>query len=194
MRLGYDLIVFDLEANQPSGKIIEIGAVKLTRIGKIEESKFQSFVNPDETINDYIVNLCQLSPNDLNLISTAPSFDEALRKFYEWATKISKNVVLCSWGNYDIAELKQQTKKFPFRGKSVDAKSIAMWVSLMFGRKIGSESLEGMLKDWNVQQVGQKHRALFDAYNTASLLQAIWEFHETMAELVIDNLKGLGIK
>lgn len=199
MRLKYDLVVFDLEANQPSGRIIEIGAIKLSREGKINtEDTFQAFVNPNEELDPYVRNLCGITPGNLR---EGQQLNEAIAEFYTWAVKESKNIVLCSWGNYDVAELRIQCKEaridYPFRGKSIDAKSIATWVSAMVKKNIASDGLTTMLNGWNCpfdNMLGNKHRALGDAYNTAKLLQTMWNYYETQASKLKLNLEELGIK
>lgn len=197
MRLKYDLIVFDLEANQPSGKIIEIGAVKFTREGEIKD-QFQVFVNPLEKMDPYVRKLCGITDAD---VQGGVDLATAVSQFYAWATAESKNVLLCAWGNYDIAELRQQCKEerieFPFRGKGIDAKSVAVWVTAMMKKPISSDGLTTMMNGWGVlfdNALGNRHRGLGDAYNTARLLQRIWREYEEKTIMLRKGLEDLGVK
>lgn len=169
MRLGSDLIVMDLEANQPSGKIFEIGAVRLSRDFVLETEGFQHYVNPGEPISDEIRTLCNLNSTHEAIIRTAPSLPEVVDSFYNWATKSGKNIVLASWGNYDVSELHLQAPGNPFRRKSVDIKSILLWEAARLGIKT-TNSLSGSMNAFGVPFIGQPHGAYADAYNTARLL------------------------
>lgn len=186
MRLPYDLIVFDLECNQPSGKIIEIGAVRLTRNFEIRD-EFQTLVNPNEPITNDIIELCKLNEDDLASIASADSLEDAGTRFHAWATKETKNVVLASWGNFDVTELHSQWKGCPFRRKAVDIKSIALWELARYGLK-STNSLSSSLTAFGIVSYGVAHRAVYDALNTARLLQAAAHkqkhFKETLLDLI----------
>lgn len=170
MRLGSDLIVFDLEANQPSGKIFEIGAVRVNRdLDTVEPDGFQQYVNPGEPISDEIRKLCNLNSTHESIIRTSPSLPEVVDAFYKWATQTGKNIVLASWGNYDVAELHAQAPGNPFRRKSVDIKSILLWEAARLGIKT-TNSLSGSMNAFGVDFIGTPHGAHADALNTARLL------------------------
>lgn len=197
MRLPYDLIIFDLELNQPSGKIIEIGAVKLLRDGGIHPSRFSVLVNPGEPIAKEITELTTI---DEQMMELSIQFPVALKQFEDWAKTETKNILLSSWGGGDITCLRDTAKEhrvpYPFRGKTFDAKTIAVWSTIMFGRKppSGGEGLSSMLHIWDMKFEGTKHRALDDALNTALLVQRIWKHKEEYDERILKALSQLGIK
>lgn len=193
-RLSYDIIILDLEANQPSSKIIEIGAVKLLRDNGIHPDKFQTFIKIDEPLDKFIINLTNITEKDLK---NAPEFIEAFNLFENWCHKESKNILLASWGNWDIPLLRKHCEdnniKYPFRGKTMDIKSVVVFLSMFFGRKLNSDGLGKALKTWEVKFKGQKHRAVDDAYNTALLIQKIWNHYLEYNQKIIKSLKQLGI-
>lgn len=195
-RLPYDLVVVDLEANQPSNKIIEIGAVKVTRDGSIHPNQFSSFVYLDEPLNPEVAKLTGIS--EMNLINlSAPNFSDAMTTFKEWALSESKNIVLASWGNWDIPLLRSACRQcdieYPFRGKSIDIKSIAVWVGLVTGIKTGGDGLGTVIRAWNLEFVGPRHRATADAWNTANLFLAWWKFYRETGEAMLKCAKKLGM-
>ena len=172
MRLPYDIIVFDLECNQPSQKIIEIGAVRLSRDFQIETT-FSAAVNPGEPVAPEIVTLCNLDAADLERIQNAHTLDIVNQCFYTWATEKTKNVILASWGNFDISELHAQDPSCQFRRKSLDIKSIAAWEMARWGIR-ATNSLSASCGAFSISVVEPKHRALNDALTTAQLLQEMW--------------------
>lgn len=195
MRLPYDLIILDLEANMPSGKLIEIGAVRLMRDGGISKDTFSEFIQIDEPLTDYIINLTGITEKDLK---KAKNFTEVGLRFYNWATKHSKNILLCSWGNWDIPALRKNYEdnliKYPFRGKSMDIKSIVVFLSCMFGKKLKSDGLTQALKQWGLKFEGERHRAKDDALMTAKLLQTIWKDYEETGKKIKHQLSKLGVE
>ena len=190
MRLPYDLIIMDLECNQPSQKIIEIGAVRLTRNFEIDTDTFQRFVNPNEPIASEIATLCGFSDIEINLIGTAEALAHANRCFYEWATAKTKNVILASWGNFDTSELHAQDPKCQFRRKSLDIKSIAAWEMARWGLK-ATNSLSASCGAFSVAVQNPPHRALPDARTTALLLQEMWAKNVRFKEALSFAAKAL---
>lgn len=209
MRLPYDIVILDLEANQPSDKIIEIGAVKFLRDGGIHPDRFSALVQIDEPLgvcNGGVIvdgknqgkTITELTGITDEMLASAPSFNEAAEKFEKWAFSGSKNFILAAWGNWDIPCLRNEYNRFsrpyPFRGKAFDIKSMVVWTSCLYSKKWKSDGMGSMLKCWEMSFEGNQHRALDDAYMTAKLLQKVWQHHEQHGEKIIKNLKQLGIK
>jgi len=201
MRLGYDLIVLDLEINKPNKpgeKIIEIGAVKFLRDGGIHPTKFQRFIVINEPLEPEITTLTGITDEMLQLDGVP--FTEAISHFHKWATAESKNILLAAWGGdvpYLIQYCRDKGVAFPFRRKSIEVKSIVIWLNAMFDRKYKSDGLGSNLDQWQVgedESYGKKHRALADAWNTARLMQGIWEHYKENSEKVKKALAQLGVK
>lgn len=200
MRLPYDIIVFDVEANQPSDKLIEVGAVKFLRDGGIHPDKFSTLIKIDEplgTLTDGRT-LTELTGITEEMLSTAPSFNDAAQKFEDWAFSGSKNFILAAWGCWDVPCLRNEYerfgRKYPFRGKSFDIKSMVVWSSALFGKKWKSDGMGSMLKCWNLSFEGNQHRGGDDAYMTAKLLQTVWKYYESHKNNILHSLKQVGIK
>lgn len=191
MRLPYDLIVFDLEEDY--GNIIEIGAVKFLRDGTIGDT-FTTFIASKVLLSDSIKSLTGIADSDMH---AAPTFKRVLEDFYEWASKESKNIVLCSWGS-DSRDLRYSCSKngieFPFRNKAIDAGSIFIWMSAMFNIEKGKDSLDSAVVRLGKKFKGKQHRALDDAMNTAMILKDLWERYEWNSKDILDSLKRIGIK
>lgn len=167
MKFPYDIVVFDLECNQPSNKIIEIGAVLVSRDFKYLD-EFRAFVNPDEPISNDILQLCQLSTDNVTYIGSTERLKVVNDAFYAWATKRTKNVILASWGNFDVTELHIQDPTCRFRRKALDIKSIAQWELARWGIK-STNSLSASCGAFSIDIVHPQHRALPDAQTTANL-------------------------
>ena len=105
-------IIFDLEATcwdrteswveRDQNETIEIGAVKLDADYK-EVGQFQLFVRPFKhgTLSEFCKTLTTIQQSD---VDGAPFFVEAFPKFIEWA---GSDALFCSWGFYDIEQLKR---------------------------------------------------------------------------------------
>jgi inhibitor of KinA sporulation pathway (predicted exonuclease) len=195
MKLGYDLVVFDLESNGPTGPIIEIGATILTRRNTVL-GRFQTFVQCDQPILKEITELTTIKDSDM---IGAPTLKDAVENFFAWAQKEAgtKNLVLASWSNWDTATLRSQCEaqgiEYPFRGKTLDIKSIAVWMSCLLDRNTGSEGLQHMLESWDLKFIGHPHSALCDAENTAILLKQIWEYYEIHSDNLLESMRALGL-
>ncbi len=190
MKLPYDLIIFDVESNQPSGKIIEIGAVRLSRTFVLETPGFQSFVNPQEPITKDIIELCQLDQDTLNKIENSPNITAVVKDMYTWGTQTGKNVCLASWGNYDVSELHRQAPTCQFRRKAIDIKSILAWESARYGLKT-TNSLSASCDVFGVSILKPQHRAYPDALTTAKLLQEVWAMHKRFKHSLDFTAKAL---
>jgi len=202
-RLPYDLVVFDLEANQPSSKIIEIGAVKFMRDGTININKFSQLVKIDEPLGSCqtkngATTISELTGITQKMLDTdGVSFPEALAAFKAWAFSESSNILLASWGAWDAPCLRNNCDahklQYPFRGKSMDLKNIGIWMNMVTGKKAKADGLGSMMARWDLDFVGQKHRACDDAYNTARLLQTWWDYYRDQGEQILIALRKLGI-
>jgi len=201
MRLGYDLIILDLELNHPGvdqETIIEIGAVKFLRDGGIHPETFSTLINHGGHLQPEIVHLTGITDEEIQ--DKGGLFPEAMRSFQEWATRETKNVLLAAWGG-DVSCLIQHCKKcnysFPFRRKSIEIKSVMTVFNAFLEKKVFSDGLMSIMNAWGVKwdgRYGAKHRARADAFNTAKLLVALWDFKKEVNEHLKKDLGRLGIK
>ncbi|HAA80630.1 MAG TPA: PolC-type DNA polymerase III, partial [Thermoanaerobacter sp.] len=102
-----EFTVFDIETTGLSNindEIIEIGAVKIKE-GKIIDT-FETFVNPKIPISSFITKLTGI---DESMVKDAPSIEEILPKFLEFA---SNSVLVAHNANFDVSFIKSKAKKF----------------------------------------------------------------------------------
>ncbi len=178
------LTIVDLEFNQPSKALIQIGAVSLhLKTGEIL-SEFDTFVNPRETIDSYIQDLCHISQAQ---VDSAPDLRTALGKFWGWVD----GKAIGAWGG-DVAHLTSLS-----RDLGIDYPHIRVYDLLGMGAILRSAipgaSSGGLLKTmhaFGMKFEGQQHNALVDARNTArltykwiSIIQKFNKIQEVMNDL-----------
>jgi len=178
-----DLVIIDLEANQPSGTIIEIGAVRFTKDGNICSEKFSEIINPHEVLGTCRggISITELTGITQSMVDIADDFPKIIRRFQKYGKSLGSEFSLASWGGWDIPSLRAECVKhgisWPFRGESFDIKSMVTFYSALEGKLEKKNSLKKMMMAWNLQQIGTAHRALPDAENTALLLKAVIDYH-----------------
>lgn len=146
---------------------IQIGAVLLNEDLEIID-KFVTYVSPEYGVLDnFISKLTGINKND---IAKAPSFYEALGKFFDWLPSDTKIV---SWSNNDELQIKHE----------IDAKNIHIlgveeilhnWIDCqkIFADKLNScrcYKLSEALVAADIIYEDGAHDGLVDAYNTALL-------------------------
>ncbi len=157
------LNIVDLELNQPSGKVIQIGAVRINiRTGEIL-SKFNTYVNPEETLDPYIVDLCHITQEQ---VDSAPTIVPALKAWWGWVD--GKHVG--AWGR-DVKLLADLSNEL-----GVDTPHFSTYDLLPMGTILrngvvngGSGGLRKTMTTFGLDFEGQPHNALDDALNTAKL-------------------------
>lgn len=168
----------DLEMNQPSRKIIQIGAVvDNINTGEILE-RFSVFVNPKEKIAESITKLTKITQEDVDGGLTLQEAYSQLRDLHE---KHSSFINPITWGGNDGQELLNQV--YPrknwlqnlFDGKPIigwcfgrrclDAKTLFVSWRVANGRPIQGGLAKSLLKV-GLRFNGQKHNAKDDAENT----------------------------
>jgi inhibitor of KinA sporulation pathway (predicted exonuclease) len=162
--------VLDLEMNQPSGAIIEIGAVCFnSRSGAIAD-RFQQLVRlpPGEELNPEITKLTGIVEDALD---TAASLSVALCLLIAWAQKSGCSKYMTTWGT-DYWDVKQAASEhnvpFPWR-HFLNVKEAATLLRAAFpGKQRGG--LKSATDAFGCGFVGAQHRALVDAENTARLM------------------------
>lgn len=169
--------------NQPSGSIIQIGAV----VGDIESKqileKISIIVRQPETISDYIVNLTGITQD---MVDSGVDLYAAYRQLQVLINKYSPFVNPVTWGGADSEELKKQVYSYCIQN------NIAQPESWCFGRRwIDSKTIFVSMRFANKQQIqgglsrsmvkmglkfkGRKHDAADDAENTFYMYCALLE-------------------
>lgn len=162
-----NFLSLDLELNQPSGRIIQVGVA----IGNLEEEVIETrswFLDPEEVICPRI--------EDLTGITNKMIADQAVSHAVmaeELASLIDKHnpfVNPVQWGGGDrdalLRELKERQIAFPFFGRrELDVKQMYTYLSLSQGKKPNG-GLRSCMGKYKIPFQGVPHRADVDAKNT----------------------------
>ena len=115
----------DLEMNQPSGTIIQVGAcVGNIQTGEILET-LSVFVNPKEKLSDFIIDLTGITQEDVN---NGVTLEEAYLKLKEMHLRHKSFTNAITWGGGDSKELldqlgmDQEDERWCFGRRWIDAK------------------------------------------------------------------------
>ena len=165
------LTALDLEMNQPSGKIIQIGAViGDTDTGEISQ-RLRIYVNPGEPIAPFITELCDITQKEID-DQGIPLYDAYLQ-LKEFHLKYSTFLNCLTWGGgdsqaiYDQLTLDQRDEGC-FGRRWIDAKTIYVSEQIARGQPVQGGLAKVMTK-YNLKFNGRKHDALDDAENTFRL-------------------------
>lgn len=168
-----DLKIFtalDLEMNQPSGTIIQIGAA----VGNIETGEvietLSVIINPKENLSESIVKLTGITQEQ---VDSGAELREGYRQLIDLHKKHNSFINPITWGGGDSAELMDQLRKedpsfdhqWGFGRRWIDAKTVYVSYRLATGQKIQS-GLANSLTKVGLSFRGTKHNAKDDAVNT----------------------------
>jgi inhibitor of KinA sporulation pathway (predicted exonuclease) len=98
-------VTLDLEMNQPSGRIIEVGAVVGDALTGEIVDRLKFMVNPRESITPFITNLTGITDADVAGAGTVYDAYEALKAM---SLKWGASRTLLTWGGGDSIELRNQ--------------------------------------------------------------------------------------
>jgi inhibitor of KinA sporulation pathway (predicted exonuclease) len=183
------LMSLDLEMNQPSGSIIEIGAATIDcRTGNILGT-FHTHVDPDELISGEITTLTGITDQDTK---GAPRVSEAYRLLEAFHSASGAFMNPLVWGSGDRNDsniLWNQAKCQDndnigknFMGRRViDVKDLCQSRSARLGDQMSgglASHVERYGLGWD-HAFGEPHRALADAHNTARLW---WKISDMLRE------------
>lgn len=164
-----NLMALDLELNQPSRKIIEIGVCFFNlESGQVLE-KHHWFINPNEPIDPYITNLTTITNEDVMKegISISQAYEELVAKY----KKHNCFGNMLTWGCGDSEALKQAVIEeagkvdWAFGYRYFDVKTLYQAYCMRQGHKIQAGLAKAMIR-CGMNFKGTKHRAIDDAYNT----------------------------
>lgn len=165
------VVAVDLEMNQPSRNIIQIGAVCFQPDKGTIVDTFNYLVNPGEILNPEIVALTRIS--DEALVGM-PTIKEAAESFSLFKNKHQVNSIGIVWGagsSNDVSKIYEESKiNNPFDRRIIDVKGIYQMLANAstadMRAKIGlKKACENVGINWD-STYGEPHDALADAYNT----------------------------
>lgn len=173
-------VALDLEYNQPSGTIIQVGVA----IGNASQSQHEYVVRRwdlkvDEPISEFITQLTGITDEDcfagVGLAQCAEELGNLLREHEVFVNPVT-------WGGGDSADLlrafaQAQVEFHHFGRRWIDVKTWATLLSLARSQtgKVQHGGLSKAMARYKLQFVGKAHRADIDAFNTLRLFFAILE-------------------
>ncbi len=169
------LISLDLEMNQPSRKIIQIGAVLGNVKTGVIVSRFESKVNPGEPLDPRIVDLTKITQCE---VDAAPALAEAYVELCRWMAPYEGERVMnpVTWAGGDTetlrGELGLSEERWPFGRRWIDAKTLFIAWRMAQGRATEGGLARSMTK-LGLAFSGQKHNARDDAENTFRIYCAL---------------------
>jgi inhibitor of KinA sporulation pathway (predicted exonuclease) len=168
------LMALDLELNQPSGKIIQVGAVA----GDLDTgeilARFGVVVNPLEPIDPFIVELTGVTQERADAGVAIETAYTSLCAFHALHGCFTNAL---TWGGGDTETLRQQSfegtwrdddpglPKWPLGRRWIDCKTLYVSWRLAHGKKVQG-GLARALTKFGLRFEGRKHDAVDDAANT----------------------------
>ena len=162
-----EYVLFDLETTGLSpykDEIIEIGAVKVDKDGKITET-FTTLVKPSKPVSEFVENLTGISNE---MLADAPSIYTALPKFAAFA---GDSILVGHNVTFDIKFVQQKAKIYKdiqFLNPYVDTLALTRKVY----PNLKSYKLQDLIKEFDLKTFAA-HRALADVVATQQLYELL---------------------
>ena len=186
-------LALDLELNQPSGRIIQVGVAigdKNTRFEDYVVRKW--FIDPQEPISEFINDLTGITDADIRAESY--SHEYVARELSELIKEHKCFINPVTWGGGDSSELLAEFCKnhadFPHFGRRwIDVKTWYTYLMLTRG-KAASGGLASAMGYFKLHFKGKAHRADVDAANTLALFFKLLE-RQAKLESILDSAKNI---
>jgi len=165
-------LALDLELNQPSNKIIQVGVAigdKNTLFKDYVVRKW--YIDPQEPVSEFINNLTGITDADIR--ASACSHAQVARELGELINEHNVFINPVTWGGGDSVELLEEFRNnyaaFPHFGRRwIDVKTWYTYLMLTRG-KAPTGGLSSAMGYFKMSFNGQAHRADIDAANTLAL-------------------------
>ena len=165
-------IIFDLEHNQPTPSIIQIGAVLCDYKKRTIVKRFNRYclLPKGEILDPYIQDLCDI-PEDF-LEEHGISFVSAVNEFWTWVHDCNCGGNIAAWSK-DLIVLEKQSREAgvtpPTNLHSLDLKEMGKLFRIPKGSK-AKGGLQNTMQLFNLTFKGRPHDGLTDSENTAMLV------------------------
>lgn len=190
--LTQKFLALDLELNQPSSKIIQVGI----SIGSIQDDPKQYitkkwYIDPKEPIDPFITQLTGITSADISRESW--SHATVARELSELIKEHDVFLNPITWGGNDSYELQAEFSKnmvdFPHFGRRwIDVKTWYTMLMLAKGKN-PSGHLAGAMGVFKLPFDGKAHRADVDAFNTLKFFFTILRRQRGLENLLSDAKK-----
>lgn len=182
-----NFISIDLELNQPSNKIIQVGvAIGNSKQNPKDYTVQKWYVDPKEPIDNFITNLTGITESDIrancvSLDTVALELTALIKTHEPWLQAVV-------WGYNDIEKLRRVFEKNNvvfnhLGGRWIDVKTIYNF--LMFSQdKSPKGSLDEAMAKSECWFEGEKHRADIDACNTLKFWFDLMRKQNSMFDLL----------
>ena len=161
-------VTLDLEMNQPSGKILQVGAC----VGNFDTgeilAKYSEHIKLDEPLNPFIIQLTGITKQQVDNVSPLVKAYEVLRTLYN-EHNCFRNPI--TWGGGDSEFLRQQLDyqdDWIFGRRWIDLKTIFQFYRFSTNQQVQGGLAKSLTKV-GLKFEGRKHDALDDAVNTFRL-------------------------
>lgn len=186
-------LALDLELNQPSNRIIQVGVTLGSRMQSEEEWVVKQWLlDPEEPIAEFITGLTGITNEDI--ASKAVPWDQMANELGLLIDTYKPFVNPVTWGGGDsvelLASLQERKIDFPYLGRRwIDVKTAHTFLALTNGKK-PTGGLRSTMTHYKMKFMGEPHRADVDAYNTLRLFYRLMERQESL-EAMVTLAKGV---
>lgn len=186
-------LALDLELNQPSNRIIQVGVTLGSRMQSEEEWVVKQWLlDPEEPIAEFITGLTGITNEDI--ASKAVPWDQMANELGLLIDTYKPFVNPVTWGGGDsvelLASLQERKIDFPYFGRRwIDVKTAHTFLALTHGKK-PTGGLRSTMTHYKMKFMGEPHRADVDAYNTLRLFYRLMERQESL-EAMVTLAKGV---
>ena len=175
-----NIMSLDLEMNQPSESIIQIGCV----VGNLASGEileeYSQHIKIDETIAPFIIKLTGITQENVN---NGITLEEAYTQLQALHTKYECFRNAICWGGGDSSELRKQLKLdddiFLFGRRWIDVKTV--YISYRWASNLSHQAgLAKALLKIGMTFEGKKHNACDDARNTFYIYRELLEHFKVL--------------
>jgi inhibitor of KinA sporulation pathway (predicted exonuclease) len=180
-------LALDLEMNQPSNNIIQVGITLGSRMQSEEEWLVRQWLlDPLEPVSAAITSLTGITTEDIQ--TQAVTWRQMARELGALIDEHKPFINPVTWGAGDSAELLAGMQKrdieFPYFGRRwMDVKTVHSFLALTQGMN-PSGGLSRTMTQYRLQFKGEQHRAHHDAFNTLRLFVRLMERQENLNGMV----------
>lgn len=181
-------LALDLELNQPSNRIIQVGITLGSRMQSQEEWLVRQWLlDPEEPISEFITGLTGITNEDI--ATKAVPWEQMAHELGALIAEKQPFVNPVTWGGGDsvelLASLQARSIDFPYFGRRwVDVKTAHTFLALTNGKK-PTGGLRATMSHYKLHFIGEQHRADADAFNTLRLFFRLMERQENLEAMAI---------